>query len=645
MPHRLSPRRLLPALAVLALAAPGAARAADVPFAGTWKVVLHEGPRAINLCLVKIEARDGKPAAAMISAGFPNFASASLEDVRIDARSVHFQLKNGPASLPITVRARKGDVKPGRLFGTTKAGPVELLTILEKTTDTKIEPQKAVTLQPAFTEMGKLARAGAAEKAKGLLKILADHADEPAAYAAAQELLNLKAAEAAAGEADLKAALERLEKISQVYGPTLDLQTWLGAAGPLAKARNGAALATDLVKKAEGKASEGPASAGTVLRILALKASLKGFAAADLDAGAKKFLQLTRPGNRVQELQVNLTLARTLAGGPAGAPLAVEYAKKAEGLLTKDDPLDRSAEVLTALAAALHKADKGEEAKAATARAEKIGEQLDAEFEKTSIPFTPEKFAGRTGKSRRAAVVELFTGAQCPPCVSADIAFDAALKTYPDADVVFLEYHLHIPGPDPLTNADSEARQAYYGVNATPTMFLDGKATPPMGGPKQAGEARYKSLSELINQELEKDAAAGLHLKVTRSGDKVNISAAVSDLKEGGKVRLRFVLVEDVARYPGRNRQRLHHHVVRAFPGGVEGQALKGAKGSHSASIDLTALRERLGAYLDEAAQQRPFLDEQRPMALRNLRVVALLQDDDSKAILQAAQMPVPAER
>ena len=58
------------------------------------------------------------------------------------------------------------------------------------------------------------------------------------------------------------------------------------------------------------------------------------------------------------------------------------------------------------------------------------------------------------------ALVELFTGAQCPPCVAADIAFDAeAVKSYKAADVVLLQYHLHIPGPDPLTNADSEKRQ------------------------------------------------------------------------------------------------------------------------------------------------------------------------------------------
>ena len=58
-------------------------------------------------------------------------------------------------------------------------------------------------------------------------------------------------------------------------------------------------------------------------------------------------------------------------------------------------------------------------------------------------------------QDKRVVVVELFTGAECPPCVSADVAFDALLETYKPNEVVLLEYHLHIPGPDPLTNADS----------------------------------------------------------------------------------------------------------------------------------------------------------------------------------------------
>ena len=54
--------------------------------------------------------------------------------------------------------------------------------------------------------------------------------------------------------------------------------------------------------------------------------------------------------------------------------------------------------------------------------------------------------------------MEIFTGAECPPCVAADVGFDALLKSYKPTEFIGLQHHLHIPGPDPLTNADTVAR-------------------------------------------------------------------------------------------------------------------------------------------------------------------------------------------
>ena len=95
--------------------------------------------------------------------------------------------------------------------------------------------------------------------------------------------------------------------------------------------------------------------------------------------------------------------------------------------------------------------------------------------------------------------------------MSADIAFDAAVKTYKPADVVFLEYHLHIPGPDPLTNADTEGRVKLYAANVrgTPTVFVNGKVVSGkiingipqgLGGGKANGEDRYGQLRQIVDE-------------------------------------------------------------------------------------------------------------------------------------------------
>jgi len=63
--------------------------------------------------------------------------------------------------------------------------------------------------------------------------------------------------------------------------------------------------------------------------------------------------------------------------------------------------------------------------------------------------------------------------------VAADIAFDGATRAYSSKEAIFLQYHLHVPGPDPLTNAESEARAKYYGeeIEGAPTSLLAGRVT------------------------------------------------------------------------------------------------------------------------------------------------------------------------
>jgi hypothetical protein len=368
----------------------------------------------------------------------------------------------------------------------------------------------------------------------------------------------------------------------------------------------------------------------------------------DLRALADRMLKVAKNYGPVAEKKTVLSVAQALARAEKPSPLAVEYARQAEKGLSKDDPATASVPVLKTLVAALTKSGKADDAKQYAATLAKLEAQLDEEFEKGAIPFKPTVFAGRKGKSSRVAVVELFTGAQCPPCVSADIAFDAAAQTYKPADVALLEYHLHIPGPDPLTNADTEARQKYYGrdIQGTPTTFVNGKVTEGLGGYKQHGEERYKTLTKIIDEALEAEEQANLKLTAERKGDKVEAEATVADLKKtGDKVKLRFVLIEDVARYAGSNGQRLHHHVVRAFPGGIDGFPMKDAKGTQKVTVALGDVKKSLTDYLASAEKKRPFLDDDRPMDLKHLKLIALIQDDESKEILQAAQIDLPEEK
>src|SRR5262249_20129866 len=94
----------------------------------------------------------------------------------------------------------------------------------------------------------------------------------------------------------------------------------------------------------------------------------------------------------------------------------------------------------------------------------------------------------------------------------------------------------------------------------------------------------------------------------------------------------------------GSNRQRLHHHVVRALPGGANGVAMEKKSGTYKASVDVSAVRKGLNKYLANFAKEnkmQPF-DAKGLMGMKKLKVVAFVQNDTTKDVYQAAQIDVP---
>jgi hypothetical protein len=331
---------------------------------------------------------------------------------------------------------------------------------------------------------------------------------------------------------------------------------------------------------------------------------------------------------------------------PGSAGLALEYARHAEKALSEKTPLNDQARLLNLFSRVARKAGKADDAKAFDQRAAKVDSILDKEYSTTMPGFKGEAFTGRKGKSDRAVFMELFTGAMCPPCVAADLAFDVLQSTYKPSELVLIQYHMHIPGPDPMTNDDTQARWKYYGsaVRGVPSVFFDGKfADVKGGGPAANAQKKYQQYRDLIDPALETDAGCKLTLKAHRNGDKIDIHASVSNLaKPGANTKLRILIAEETVRYRGSNGVRLHHNVVRAFPGGVEGLALNEASVKQNASIGVNDLRDRLDKYLDDfLLSGKSFFNPIRPMSLEHLRVIAFVQDDSTKEVLQAAMVNV----
>jgi hypothetical protein len=308
--------------------------------------------------------------------------------------------------------------------------------------------------------------------------------------------------------------------------------------------------------------------------------------------------------------------------------------------------------ILNSLLTTLKKTGKTDEAAAVAARIKKLDRVLDEEYRAKVPPFKPEQYAGRTTKSRRVVVMELFTGTQCGPCVAADVAFTALAQTYKPTELVLLQYHVHIPGPDPLASAETQKRWDFYAnahpdhVVGTPTTLFNGKPGAGSGGGLSQSKAKYDQYRKIIDPLLDTEQEVQLSATASRRGNTITIGAEVRGLKDAGSnKKLRFLLVEESVRYAARNGLRFHHNVIRAFPGGVEGFALREKDAKQTASVDLDELRKTLKTHLDDQAKQREFPDPDRPLDLEQLKVIALVQDDKTSEILQAVEVSSAPDR
>ncbi len=256
---------------------------------------------------------------------------------------------------------------------------------------------------------------------------------------------------------------------------------------------------------------------------------------------------------------------------------------------------------------------------------------FDAELEAKwrELPFHAGDYLPESTWQGKVVVAELFTGAQCPPCVAADLGFDGLIEAYQPRHLAVLEYHLHIPGPDPLTNHASASRAAYYGANSTPTSLFDGENKHGGGGDRSRAELKFGQYSQAIKEQIYEAPQVKLGVNATVQGDSVQVTFKADKDIKGADYHL--VLVQKEARYSGSNGIVFHKLVVREFIT-VHPQAGK-------ASIDLKESEKKAAASLVEYEKANAFSFAEKLTAINRsqLQVVFMVQERESKKILNAA--------
>jgi hypothetical protein len=249
-------------------------------------------------------------------------------------------------------------------------------------------------------------------------------------------------------------------------------------------------------------------------------------------------------------------------------------------------------------------------------------------------------------------VLELFTGTQCPPCVAADVGFDGLIKSYEPVDVVFIQYHMHIPGPDPLTNPDSVARFSYYGklneeeVRGTPTSIINGTKFVPAGGGLDNAAMSYATYQKQLAGERGKSSDIAINATVSRTGSDLQVDVRTEGVKADDQLTLRAVLTEGNVHYVGGNTVRFHHHVARHFVGGVKGKEITSDKFSMKADVNLIKVQEELTKYQDDFIKKgnQTYFNPAPAMDTTTLKLVVFVQNDKTGEILNAREFNVPAK-
>ncbi|MDD8026210.1 MAG: hypothetical protein PHI34_06840 [Acidobacteriota bacterium] len=266
-----------------------------------------------------------------------------------------------------------------------------------------------------------------------------------------------------------------------------------------------------------------------------------------------------------------------------------------------------------------------------TGKEDGFDDALEAQMKK--LPYEPEAYEPSADWKGKAVLAEIFTGSECPPCVGADLGFDGLIEAYPAKYLAVLEYHLPIPAPDPMMNPATKKRQAYYGVNSTPTVVIDGSNKTVGGGTRGMSGGKFMQYKAAIDPKTMEAPAVELKLSAGLSGDVVT-AAFSSDITVPGTDYV-VVLVQKEEVYRGSNGLPFHKMVVRDMLT-IDPEKTK------MATFDLAASERATDAYLTEFEKTYTripnfrFAQRHAVIARKGLRVVFFAQDRTSKRILNA---------
>ncbi len=579
---------------------------------GRWLFQSVSDTRNIPLFIAEITSSEDGLGGKIISTTAP--FKLELQKVVIEGEKVLFDLLAD--GKPLTLEGSvEGAIFRGKVAGRLLSGNG---FVAERTTQTELKKPA----QPTGEELEAFQNASQKEDPKEQLQLvqdfLATHPSSPLKPAALMVLFHASLEDKQDDETLRTIAEQAVEAAPDKSPVKNDFAFALAESGRLLD------LAERYAREAAEQAAQGSSSKANFLDTLGWVLSKKGDAA----GAEQKFVEALSLMPRQPDVALHLAEVRESAGNISGALDAYAQAYIAGDRRQRS----RVEELFTKQKGSL----------------EGLHQYLDLQYEKLGPLFDAGRYSGQQPDS--PVVVELFTGAQCPPCQAADYAFDALLTHYPRNVVLALQYHLHIPRADPMTNLDTMARARYYAVPSAPTAVFNGNQQKSGGGPVRMAATAFEMYRTVIEPLLETKAAIGLELVVKNDEKSYRISAAVTAPPGGtegsGQAMARtlhVVLVENTVHYTGSNGVHFHQNVVRKLLSGPSGATLGAAGKSLEFQLKLSDVEAELKkqlAQLEEAAGFK-FGELDLQLTPEEMSIVAFVQETDSKRIVAATAVPL----
>jgi hypothetical protein len=244
----------------------------------------------------------------------------------------------------------------------------------------------------------------------------------------------------------------------------------------------------------------------------------------------------------------------------------------------------------------------------------------------------------------KVVLCESFPSSDNPYSIASTVALGGIRKTYNGSMVVVLRYYQqHNTSIGPVVNEESEVRCFnYYQINGSPGLMIDGVVQNGIAGPLAATPAVYKTIQETINKNLAKKTEVAIKLTADRTGDELRVTANATGADASNKsLRLRIVLAESSIEFKSFNGIRQNNMVVRKLIGGDSGIAATSDGFKYEGTTDLKAVRSELDAYLKRFEENYSKKLADKPLDLKDLHVVAFVQDDSTKEVVQTIVIPV----